>query len=200
MTQRKDKYNKASVRLPAMLAIGCLLVAAAVLLVIFGNRSGKASSKKEPAQTTQALTTSQQELTTPALTQPAWPQLLLLEQSRQGEKILVSTSFAQVSYSASFSDIVTVECYSQGDARSIRFFAQLSGSPRELFEICFDGSGTIDLGTLQVADRTCLVTARLFQPPEEMTDNDRLSFLAAQDVFNEVVVSMGAIPGFAPAG
>ena len=200
MTQKKDKHNKASVQLLIFLAIGCLLVAAAVLLVILGNRSGKASSKQEPVQTTQTLTTSQQALTTPALTQPAWPQLLLLEQSRQGEKILVSTSFAQVSYSASFSDIVTVECYSQGDTRSICFFAELSGSSRELFEICFDGSGAIDLGTLQVADRTCLVTARLFQPPEEMTDNDRLSFLAAQDVFNEVVVSMGAIPGFVPAG
>lgn len=200
MTRKKDKHNKASVRLPVFLAIGCLLVATVVLLVIFGNRSGKISSKQEPAQTTQALTTSQQAITTPALTQPAWPQLLLLEQSRQGEKILVSTSFVQLSYSASFSDIVTVECYSQGDARSIRFFAQLSGSPRELFEICFDGSGAINLGTLPVDNRTCSVTARLFQPPEEMTDNDRLSFLAAQDVFNEVVVSVGAIPGFVPAG
>ena len=159
----------------------------------------------KPAQETVAVETQpvQTEQTVAAVveTQPAAAQLIVEGIEEQGEMMVVNTTFCQVKYPFAFADLIQATAVQNGDVASLEFCVLIAGQEYPIFTLHFGGSDGILLGTLAVADEAeaRTVYAELFQADVTALDANASTFYAAQECFNDVVISLGENANFAAA-
>lgn len=119
----------------------------------------------------------------------------------QGDLMIVNTPFCTLKYPFAFADLIQVEALNSGDAQELVFSAKLDLSAYRLFSIAFGGSGDILLGTMMLpyGEAPVEVYATLYQIDETLSADFVNTFNAAQECFNDVMVSLMENEGFMPA-
>lgn len=170
----------------------------AMLLIMLSACGGKEAAE----QTTQGPETTAPSMEASTATEePEKTQLAVDSIEEQGDTMMVNTPFCVLKYPFAFADLIQIEALNNGDAAELVFSANLDLSAYRLFTLTFGGSGDILLGTMMLPDReeAVEVYATLYQIDETLSADFVNTFNAAQECFNDVVVSLMENEGFTPA-
>lgn len=126
-------------------------------------------------------------------------QLEIQRIEEQGDVVVVTTNYCRVTYPYAFSDLVQVEQINSDEKVALRFYAVVSGKRMELYELVFGGEGSAPLGMLILNGKALPLTANFYKPAADISENDRIAFVAAQETFNDVALSLEDNAHFTPA-
>lgn len=171
-----------------------------VLSVLFAGCGSKAPSKETMPETEIVETTGVPE-TTAATEEPTKPQMSVDSIEEQGDMMIVNTPFFQLKYPFAFADLIQVEAVDNGEVAELHFSAKLDLSEYRLFSLTFGGTGDILLGTMVLPqyDAPVQVYATLYRIDETLSSDFVNTFNAAQECFNDVMMSLMECEGFTPA-
>lgn len=169
--------------------IGFLLAVIIVLLVLLAGGLDKGPSV-EAGQTpgTQATESSSVRLTINNI-------------EAQGDVVVVSTNYCQLKYPYAFSDLIKVEAVNDGQKTALLFTAFIDGQSRKIYELVFNGQTDMFIGslTLMPGQPPVNVHGMIYQPESGWSNDARIAFIAAQETFHDVVMSLRNNMYFTPA-
>lgn len=119
-------------------------------------------------------------------------ELTVGEYIRDGETLVVSTSYLNVEFPYAFSDLVRVEAVGQGNQRGLEFSAKIAGEDRELYTLWFNGKDGQMVGSFDPEDGKgpVVVTLAFYNVDPQLQGDDRTTFFATQETVNDVLASM----------
>lgn len=175
----------------------------AVLLALMIMLAG-CGSKEAPAETaaeTETVVITEIPETSAATEATETPKLSVDSIEENGDMMVVNTPFFQLQYPFAFADLIQVEAVDNGEAAELVFSAKLDLTAYRLFTLTFGGSGDILLGTMELPqyDAPVQVYATLYRIDESLSSDFVNTFYAAQECFNDVMMSLMACEGFTPA-
>jgi hypothetical protein len=171
----------------ALILLCCVLAAVLVALVcvVIGMDN---KEKPEDRETSSAV----------ASTVPV-KKLVVEQMDEQGDMVILTTNYGVIKYPYAFSDLIHIETETFDYHAQMDFSAQINGKVVRLYTLLFNSGEGIPVGTLQVDGVDYSVTALLHEIDDSVSDENRITFFAAQETFNEVVTSLGENEGFTTA-
>lgn len=167
----------------------CMISALAVAAMLAGC-SGQPEETTLPAQTESVAVTE-----SIGNTQP----VELTVEELDG-RMVVTTSWCQVSYPFAFEELIQVTTEETGGVRALCFTARIGEEEIPLYDIRFGGNGGSLLGRLAMPVTGVNVDVfGVLHEPGNLTDEQVGTFRAVQETFNEVCESLMENPGFTPA-
>lgn len=120
---------------------------------------------------------------------------------RQGETMVVDTSYGEVKFPYAFSDLIRVEAFNQGNQTALTFTARIGGQDEKLYTIWFNSPEGTAAGSMDLKDGEDPVTVTLvfYQPDAELSEGDRTTFYATQETVNDVLASLEEGGNFTPS-
>ena len=120
---------------------------------------------------------------------------------RQGEMMVVDTSYGNVKFPYAFSDLIGVEALNQGNQTALTFTARIDGQNEELYTIWFNGSKGMTAGSMDLQDGETPITVTLviYNPGRNLSGDDLTTFYATQETVNDVLSSLEETGNFIPA-
>ena len=117
-------------------------------------------------------------------------------------KIEVETNLCKISYSAAFSDVISVKSEGLNNCAKLNFYANLSFGETLIYSIIFGGEESMAFGKLQVNEgkETINVYVSFYDAPANLDKDDKATFNATQETFNDVVSSLNDNPRFSEIG
>ena len=185
-----DVYKVNRIRKFYWMLVGFLLAVIVVLLVLLIGNLNNMQNSTEPGQTpsTQPSETGENHWTIYSI-------------SEQGSQVVVTTNFCQLKYPYAFSDLIKVEAITEGNTMSLQFSAIIDGESHKLYVLTLGGQGDLFVCSLTVTpgQAPIRVHGTLYQPGPELSEDGRFAFVAAQETFHDVVVSLQENMSFMPA-
>ena len=138
------------------------------------------------------------------VTQPSEPQEIHLEIEKveeQADVVVVTTNYCEIKYPYAFSDLVKVEAVNDDGIMSLLFVAQIEESKIKLYELFLGGEKGMHIGslTLSQGQGPVDVYAVIYEADANVNADNRITFIAAQETFNDVMVSLMENENFVPA-
>lgn len=166
----------------ALLAVVLVLL----MILVIGLDNGKFSPETEqtPEQSTSAEAGSNG--------------LEILDIQEEKNDVIVTTSYCVVKYPYAFSDLVQVETINRDEKTALCFYTVLNETKMPLYELVFEGMANIPLGTITVGKSVMGVSAIVHAPATTLEGDVRLAFVAAQETFHDVVLSLEENANFVP--
>ena len=116
-------------------------------------------------------------------------ELLVQSAQEQGNVVVVKTTYCTLEYPFAFSDLIRIETETfEKDAQMV-FSAFVGEEEVKLYTLYFNRAVGIPLGTLTVEGVKYTVTAEIHDLVYANEDN-RLTYQAAQETFNDVAMSL----------
>lgn len=127
-------------------------------------------------------------------------ELTISSPARQGETMVVDTSYGEVKFPYAFSDLIGVEALNQGNQTGLTFTCRIGGRTEELYTIWFNGSEGATAGSMDLQDGEAPVTVTLmfYNPSLDVTGDDLTTFYATQETVNDVLSSLEEGGHFTP--
>lgn len=118
--------------------------------------------------------------------------LQVLSTEEQGEYVTVTTTYGSFRYPFAFSDLIQIQAMEENGSESLMFYAVIGDTGAKLFTIRFDDGGAVALGAMTVdQDGTTLpLTADVYSAPDTLDADGKNTYYAAQEIFNDVVISL----------
>jgi hypothetical protein len=131
----------------------------------------------------------------PEATQPlrtSMPDLTIGEPTRNGQSMLVNTSYMDVEFPYMFSDYIYCQPINQQNATALEFRVRTATMDAPLYTIWFNGNVGQSVGSFDPGDGqgTVPVTVVFHKAEEKLSQDDLGTFKATQESFNEVLASM----------
>ena len=122
----------------------------------------------------------------------------ILSAEEKGEDLVVTTNLGAFRYPAEYADTIHVEAGLDGDVPTLRFTITVDAGETTLFTICYGGKQGIPCGTYRAsADVEEIPVYVIFADvPNQLESEDRVAFEGAQELFNDIVLSMEEDPRF----
>lgn len=172
----------------------CLLAVLSVVLAGCGNNG------EEDTQPSMPVWQENPDIT--IATELAYMKTLeLVSTEEQGNIIAVTTSYCSFSYPFAMSDLIWINPVTFRDHAALEFYVLIGDGQYNLFTIWFDGAGDIPLGSMVIPgeDVVVAVSAEVYQAPDTLDSWAMNTYNAAQEIFNDVAVSLTENEGFSPA-
>lgn len=125
-------------------------------------------------------------------------ELVIQSTTEQEDTVIVSTTYGTLRYPFAFSDIMVVEAKTFEDYAMLEFRAVIDDAEFMLYALYFNGKEGIPVGTLQVDGNIYVITSQLYTE-ENISDDDMVTFYAAQETCNDVLSSLAENQGFTAA-
>lgn len=122
-------------------------------------------------------------------------ELLVERVTKHEDAMIVETTYGTVKYPYAFSDLINVEAKTFKDYAVLEFSAAIDDTDYKLYTLFFNGEADMPIGKILVDGKTYAVTAQ-FHDVSGISDDDMVTFYAAQETFNDVVNSLSANEGF----
>ena len=164
------------------IAVGVVLALLIVWLACFNKTPGTDSTESTPGETTVYNGN----------------ELLVESVKEQEDIVLVNTTYVTVKYPYAFSDLMSVEAETFEDYAVLEFGAIINDTTHKVYTLYFNGEEGMPLGTLERNGETYVVTAQ-FHDASGVSEDNMITFFAAQETFNDVVNSLSENEGFTAA-
>ena len=115
--------------------------------------------------------------------------LLVESVEEQGDVVVVKTTYCTLEYPFAFSDLIRIEADGFGNYAQMVFSAFVGEEEVKLYTLYFNRAVGIPLGNLTVDGVEYTVTAEIHDLVYANEDN-RLTYQAAQETFNDVAMSL----------
>ena len=185
-SERRESYRKYwKTRKNLLIACGILSMVLLVLICVVAAmiRLPKGPNGVKPTQMQATLATVQQ--------------LEILSTEEKDGLVKVSTSYADFSYPAEFAELIHIEIENHGKYATIHFTTTIGGEEKDIYTFYFNREAEFKVGVLQMAGESCVVNAVVYEP-DGIAEEDLLSYYAAQETFNDVMMSLSENKGFVP--
>lgn len=125
-------------------------------------------------------------------------EFLIYSVEQEQDMMVVSTSYGQMRYPFAFSDLLMINPVNQMNNSSAEFCMRLNDQEYRAFEIIFNGEegnliGHIELEKDMPAEP---VYGVFYAPDESIAEGDLSTFYAVQEIFNDIVRSLGENENF----
>lgn len=187
--KRRRRTKKSLNAKQLMVLAGCVIGAVALIVAacfIFGG-NGKQEDTWEPKPQRTSM-----------------PELVVGQITRRDSVMVVDNSYLYLAYPYAHSEHISVVAVNQGNATALEFRARTSTMDEVLYTIWFNGtqehwkhdldsiSNTDQVGAFDPGDGmgAVPVTVLFYKASADLSENDRGTFLAAQETFNNVLQSM----------
>lgn len=119
-------------------------------------------------------------------------ELTVNAQTRDGERMVIDTSYMRLEYPYAFSDLIQIEAINQGNQTGLAFTAKIAGANRQLYTLWFNGRDGEKVGAYDLRDgeKPVVVTLAFYTPAAELEGDDRITFFATQETINDVMAAM----------
>lgn len=190
-----DDFEKEQRIKKLLIIVTCVVTAVLVVvyvLLAMSNRENIGDRPTNPSNGTSPATSNTAGTTDPQPTVDEvkkMKELLLQDVSEQGNVIVATTTYCAVSYPVGFEEIMTVEVQNQETDARIVFYATIGGEKYALYAFVFNGQEGMTLGSVRVDGEIYRVRA-IFYDPEGLSDEGLSTFNAAQETFNDAVISL----------
>lgn len=126
------------------------------------------------------------------------PELKIESVEEQEEIVLITTSYGTMSYSSAFSELIGTDVYFGDGTGCIMFSARVGGGNQTVYSLLFNNESGIDVGMLKLdgVESPIRVSVVFYEAPAALAGDDLISYLAAQETFNDIVVSLNKNEGF----
>lgn len=181
--ERNDNRDHRSLLLSICVVLFVTLVLLIIMLVFM--RDGKKPSKPSVGQST----------TTVSVSEGSMPDLTVLGIEEEDGMMVVTTSYFVIKYPSAFSDLIQFKTETFEDYAQMDFSVVISGEETLLYSLICNKNTGFPVGTLQLNDSDYTVTAEIYDL-EHVSDEDRLTCQAAQETFNDVMMSLTENKGF----
>lgn len=114
-------------------------------------------------------------------------ELTIQDRYRQGSSMLVKTSYLDVAFPYAFSDVIFVEAINEDGMAALAFSTKTSTMDERIYTVWFGGTTGESIGTYQ---GNVPVTVEFYPLPDDLSEDDRGTFKATQETFNDVLQSM----------
>lgn len=174
-------------------SVSAMLAVLTLLAVLGGCSKETPSQEPEPAASETVQEVEPEKETPVELPEPEEEALVLtvLSVENEGDFMVVDTTFGQVKYPFAFSDLIEIEAVNEENLAALVFLARIGDHTYPLFTVSFGDCEGIPLGTLMLPDEEIRNVSVQFATVEETELGDNLnSYYAAQEVFNDVIVSL----------
>lgn len=117
--------------------------------------------------------------------------LQILSTDEDDESIIVETTYGKFSYPRAFMDVISVETAVDSEDECLKFISEIDGNPTVLFTIFYDSNKGVHCGQQVLPnDKEVNVSVVFEDAPEQISDDWKTTFYAAQEIFNDVIASM----------
>lgn len=116
-------------------------------------------------------------------------ELLVQSVEEQGDWMVVNTTYGVIKYPFAFSDLIRIETENGSNDAKMDFSAFVGEEEVMLYTLYFNKNAGITLGSLTVDGEEYTVTAVIHDLVYANEDN-RLTYQAAQETFNDVAMSL----------
>lgn len=192
---RNQKQNKGQNRIVVLLT--CVVaVLLAVLIWLLVDRFGTpAPGQADGAGETTAETSGTVQTTEPEVMMP----LEIGGIERDGEQMVITTSYGVLKYPFAFSDLLRVEAENTGSGSTLAFSVVIGEETYPVYALHFGGSEGMLLGSVTVDGATASVYAEFAEKPDSLLDADAVTYQAVQETFNDIAASLRENGHFTPA-
>lgn len=116
----------------------------------------------------------------------------IISSNEIGSKIEVDTTLGKISYSSAFTDAIVVKAEGDNESARINFYANLSIGETPIYSIIFGREEATAFGKINIdgSDTPILVQVAFYEAPTNMIKDDKATFNATQETFNDVVASL----------
>ncbi len=193
-----EPQNASNTKKIKLLTICCIVLAVAVViltaLLLCGNSKNEAPVVLASDSATEAAQVPNESYAT------AQKELLIYEVEATNDDILIKTSYGDMRFPYSFSDIIRVDAVSNDTTKALEFSVDLADAVYPIYTISFTDPEGMCIGSLLLPEerKPYYVTVTLHAPDETLQGDDLLTFQAAQETFNDIWVSMMDNDGFTP--
>lgn len=176
--RRRRRRKKKTLNANLILIAGCVIGAVALIVaacILFGSLGGDDASVQSANPERKPL-----------------PELTVGEITRDAERMVVDTSYMDLAFPYAFSDLITVQAVNQEKVTGLIFRAKIAGEDRDIYTIWFNGAEGQDIGTYDPKDGDVPVVVRVVfaEPVADWKNDDRVTFFATQETFNDVLAAM----------
>lgn len=123
-------------------------------------------------------------------------ELLVQSIQEQEDTVLVETTYGTVKYSAAFSEIIDVKAETFPDHAVLTFHVVMDEAVEKLYALYFNADEGVPVGTLEVDGEVYVVTSQ-FYDAKNLSEENMITFYAAQETINDVLISLSENEGFA---
>lgn len=125
-------------------------------------------------------------------------ELLVQTVEERGDRMVVTTSYGTIKYAYAFSDLIQIKTETFDYHAQMDFYVVIDGQEIALYTLFFNKNAGIPVGTLTVDGTAYTVTALIYELDQVIEEN-RLTCQAAQETFNDVMISLAENTGFQAA-
>lgn len=201
MNKRTNFSEKNMTKMFVLGVVGIILILMIVVVVML---IGKGGDDPDPAESSNTPTQSNAPVTEPPIaseplnSEESIPELKIESVEEQEKIVLITTTYGTMSYPSAFSELIETDVYFGDGTGCIIFSARVSGETQTVYSILFNNESGIDVGSLKIegVESPVRVSVVFYDPPESLKDGDLISYLAAQETFNDIVVSLEKNEGF----
>lgn len=116
--------------------------------------------------------------------------LIINAMYEEDDTIRVVTTYGSFSYPFAFSDIIKIEAINGDNSARMKFSACFENLSLPVFTLHFNDDMGIPCGIIKLKGKEIPVSVVLEKEPDNLKDDYKITFLAAQEVFNDVLNSM----------
>ena len=177
--------KKKNSKLELNIVLGGCCAMMAIAIIIMGIKVAKLSKQSASVEKSETENHEQQ------LEPTTQPELIVNSMQEQGDTVVVETSYVNVKYSAEFADVINVSVVKKNNCFGLAFVFESDDVRAPLYTIMFNADEGNVVGTLKLNNQTnnVNVSAILYEPMD-LNEVYQTTFYAAQETFNDVIVSL----------
>ena len=175
-----------------------LIAVIVIMLVSKDSNEPEATEGSLPAQSPENLPPDAPIDTTPFNSEINIPELKI-ESIEDGEKdVVLKTNYCELHYPSMFYDLLKADAYYGDGTGCIIFSANIGNSYATVYTIIFNGEDGISIGNLKIdgVDEPIRVSVNFYDPASNIMGESLEGFYAAQETFNDIIVSLGENDNF----
>lgn len=179
--RRRNTGNGKTFLLLCILILAVFAIAAAVYFIA-GGKMGVPGAGKTPESQIQETETDK---------------LIVMSIEEDAESVIVETSYGQMRYPYSFSDIIKIEPINYGQYSELKFNADISGKTIPLYSLRFNHDSGIPAAemVLPISKEKIGVSVEFYEP-DGLSEEETTVFYAALETFNDVLDSFAENENF----
>lgn len=197
---KKTKLNENNMsKIFIAVFVGIIAILLAVVIIMIAAKSGGSEGTGDGEKTDPAPDQSTHPIVTePLIDDVNIPELKIESIEEQSENTVIKTSYCTITFPSMFYDLIKVDEYFGDGTGCIIFSAYIGNGYETVYTLIFNSETGIDIGTLKLdgVDDPIRVSVNFYEPSEGLSDDALAGFYAAQETFNDVVVSLEKNEGF----
>ncbi len=173
-----------------------ILILVAVIVIMLASKNGN-----EPADPQDGNTSQQEERlpsdapldTTPFNSEIKIPELKILSIEDGETEVMLNTNYCELRFPSTYYDLLKADAYYGDGTGCIIFSANIGNGHATVYTIIFNGEDGTAIGKLKLdgVDEPIRVSVNFYEPASNILGEALNSFYAAQETFNDIIVSLG---------